>query len=226
MKKRRVLAFRGTHDRPGRRDVSKAFDPACDNFIDVVGDAEATICVFNNRAHFAERRREVLYWLNDAENDVAFPYDTIGFFTHGWKNGVEFGFTRKTAGQLAAGIWAASGKNPRVVVPLYLCSTGAGANHGAISMADSLRDELCKLGAVHCRVMAHRKLGHTSKNPHAIFMDGMGSPVGGVGGYPVVGARTQLWRRWVRECRSAESTLRFRFPFMTLGAIHRELLAD
>ncbi len=220
MARKRIIAFHGKYDRPGKKDVTYAFRPECDRFIDTMGGHRNKIFVIDNKKKFADRGRAVIEGCNEASEDPR-TFDCVAFFCHGWRNGMEFGFTRRNAKSLAAAIWKAT-KKTNVVVPLYLCSTGSGRNHGAISFADTLRDELCKAGAVNCRVMAHSAVKHTTKNPDALFFDGMGSPVGGTGGYPVVAVGSTIRRRWVAALRNTD--LRFRFPFMRLGAIHNELL--
>ena len=51
--------------------------------------------------------------------------------------------------------------------------------------------------------------------------DGMGSPVGGVGGLTIVTPGSLLWKKW----RTAVTTTPFRYkvPFMTIAEIHKEL---
>jgi len=220
---RRILAFHGRFDRPGRKDVTYAFEPECEKLCSAVGDGKAQVHVINNRQPFAGRRRDTLAALGRAAKSPGAPFDTVAFFCHGWKHGMELGFNRANVGKLAAAIWKVS-QNSLVNVPLYLCSAGGGPQNGALSFADALRDALCQAGATYCRVTAHSTVAHTTKNPHALFFDGMGSPAGGTGGYHVVAPRSALWKPWIRALRGTD--LRFRYPFMTVAEIHAELLGS
>ena len=82
---------------------------------------------------------------------------------------------------------------------------------------------ICVAGVVHCRVTAHTTVGHATMNPRVVFVDGMGSAQGGVGGYAPVAPGSASWVAWKQALRSQKSTLRFRMPYMTPEAIHAEL---
>jgi hypothetical protein len=116
------------------------------------------------------------------------------------------------------------------VVALYCCSTGAASSADAYAefggdggFADRLRDALCVAGGVHCTVDAHTTAGHTTMNPYVRRFEGRGSRVGGVGGFDLVSPKSgDLWRRWRRALR--ETSLRYRFPVMSVAEIHDWLL--
>lgn len=222
--KRRILVFRAEHNSHGKRDVTGAFAPEASRFMKAVATS-GDIVPIDNRKPMSKRRTQVLTAMEAAEG----TFDGIAFFCHGWLDGIQCGFQRRHAPILAKAIWDLT-SHDLVNVPLYCCSTGddphdkplEAAGTGDDSFADRLRDALCAQGAQYCRVMGHTTVAHTTKNPHALFFDGMGSPVGGVGGYPPVGRKPRtLWTAWRKALR--ETDLRFRFPFMTVADIHAEL---
>ena len=171
-------------------------------------------------------------------NPPADGWDAIGFFCHGYSSGIQLGFDLGNVRELARAIAETSRRN--VVVALYCCSTGdvtgrllallrktigkdAGVG-GDGGFADVLRDELCRFGAIHCRVMAHRTEGHATMNPHVRFFDGNGSAIGGQGGVEVVRRDSRaLWSRWVAELKRDGSTLRYEMPHLSIAAIHDRL---
>lgn len=215
----KTLCFRPRHNSPGKHDVTGAFAPEADKFLGLHG---GKVHAFDNRRPMGARRREVLEILR------ATPfanYDAVAFFCHGWATGIQAGFTRAHVRELAEAV-----RGFGTDVALYCCSTGAdpqdspkeAAGTGENSFADKLRDALCALGDVDCSVVAHSTVAHTTKNPHVLFFDGMGSPVGGTGGYYPVAPGSALWRAWRKRLR--ETDLRLRMPFMSVADIHAELL--
>jgi hypothetical protein len=149
-------------------------------------------------------------------------------------DGIQAGFQRKHVTELAAAIVKLCGAASATVVPLYCCSTGkdpeddplTAPGTGDGSFADRLRDALCAAGDADCRVMAHTTVAHTTKNPMVLFMDGMGIPDGGVGGYAPVSPKSKSWVPWKKRLREQAGTLRFRMPYMTPAEIHAELAND
>jgi hypothetical protein len=240
-----MLIFRPEFDSHGKKDVTYAFKPEAEKFAKAVGSPQSNIIVINNRQSMAKRQQQVLAALHVVTGPEGFGrssrasvYDGVAFFCHGWKTGLQLGFRNKDVELLARYIQSIS-KHDMTNVPLYCCSTAyakksgkpptpdakSSPGEGDNSFADLLRDALCAQGAKLCRVMGHTTVAHTTKNPHVIFFDGMGTTVGGAGGYRPVGPRTENWKAWKRELRKHEGTLRFRFPFMTVAKIHAELEA-
>lgn len=227
----RALVFVPEHNMHGKKDVTGAFLPEAEAFLEMCAEG-SEIVRFDNSKGFAARRKQVLAALEERKD-----FDTVAFFCHGWEKGIQAGFSKATTKALAKAILDTCGDNEEVIVPLYCCSTGedpddddiTAAGTGDDSFSDRLRDALCADGATQCRVMGHTTVGHTTSNPMVLFMDGMGSEYGGVGGYPPVspGAR-KMWSAWKKALRDRKggNTLRFRFPFMTVGAIHEELGAE
>lgn len=217
----RVLAFAPAHNAHGKRDATGAFIPEAKRFVAAASEGE--LHLFDNRKPFAQRRREVLGVLAEYE-----PVDAVAFFCHGSMRSIQAGFGMRSVKQLAGELDGVS-RSDFLVVPLYCCSTGDDPNDdpmsapgtGEGSFADALRDELCRHDIKYNRVMGHTTVAHTTKNPHVIFFDGMGTPEGVEGGYAPVKPGTKAWAPWRRALRAGD--FRYRFPFMTPGEIHAEL---
>lgn len=230
LKQQKVLVFVPTHNVEGKSDVTGAFIPEAKKFIALAKPGSRTV-QFDNSKGMPARRAQVLDALVKAKLE---GFTSVAFFCHGWLDGMQAGFTRKQAPELAAAIHAAVSSPPNVitkdvVVPLYCCSTGddpqddplEAVGTGDDSFADKLRDALCAEGQVQCRTMGHTTVAHTTKNPMVLFMDGMGVPDGGVGGYPPVSPKSANWGAWKKALQGTD--LRFRMPYMSPVEIHQEL---
>jgi hypothetical protein len=206
------LAFTGDRNRPGKKDWSGAFLPEAQRFASGAPDP----FIIPLGAPSAQQRGLVTSIIRGHRPSI------VGFFCHGLTRRIELGFGTSTAHELAA-VLAEVGCSR---VALYACSTGSGKGPGGDGgFADALRDAMCRAGLADARVMAHETAGHATQNPRKRFFDGMGSPVGGVGGYWIVEPGSSLWKPWVRRMRDARDPLRFRLAEMTVGEIHRELAA-
>lgn len=227
--KQKLLIFVPTTNAAGRNDVTGAFLPSAQKLSALYPGSE--IVRFDNTKQLPVRATAVLAAI-DARVDGGFT--SVSFLCHGWVDGIQAGFTRRTAPKLAAAIAKMASTPPRIVrdaviVPLYCCSTGddpgdqptQAAGTGDNSFADKLRDALCAAGQVNCRVVAHTTAGHTTQNPNVLFFDGMGIPDGGVGGYAPVRVGSPLWSKWKSALLTGD--LRYRFPFMSAADIHAEL---
>ena len=228
-----VLCIRAGFDTPGKKDVAHAFLPEANAFAEACGGG--VVHAFDNREGMAKRRTEVLSILAGEGNDGDY-YDAVAFFCHGWPTGIQAGFRKRDCAVLADAIRACFRVNsdpdvPSPLVALYCCSTGddpqdspkEAAGTGDGSFADALRDALCAAGSVDVRVVAHTTAGHATRNPHVKFFDGMGSSMGGVGGYaPVTPSHKKLWPKWRRALQKTD--LRFRMPRMSVADIHAELM--
>ncbi len=222
----RVLAFAPRFNTPGKRDATGSFQLEAGAFVRLARKGSELVLV-DNRKGVPARRQEVLAAI-DAR--VGEGFTSLAFFCHGLRSSIQLGFRSLLAPPLATAITNLTDAAQDVVVPLYCCSTAADHDGDALgapgtgdhSFADKLRDALCAAGAVHCRVMAHSTVGHTTMNPMVVFMDGMGSAQGGVGGYAPVSPGSVQWRAWKQTFRLA-ATLRLRMPYMTPEAIHAEL---
>ncbi len=230
----KVLAFvagKNTHRKSDNRllrDATGAFIPEANRFVKLAAKGSRVVLIDNSKP-FAQRRKAVEAEVNGGE-----LFDSVAFFCHGWSKGIQLGYTKANVKALAALVLEATGGAQNVsylTVPLYCCSTGddkndedwSAAGSGDNSFADLLRDELCRQGAVENRVMAHTSVAHTTKNPMVLFMDGMGIPDGGVGGFAPVAPGTANWSTWKRLMRDSKGTLRFRMPYMDIAQIHKEL---
>ncbi len=231
LKDQRVLAIVCQHNVRGKKDVTGAFLPEAQKLTKAAAPGSRIVRVDNSKP-FGRRRREINGILDKLISEGA-HFDSIAPFCHGWLNGIQIGYSRKTVKQFADRIRDLSGDSSVATVPLYCCSTGededdssiTAAGTGDDSFADKLRDAMCDNGQTLCRVMAHTTVAHTTKNPMVLFMDGMGVPDGGVGGYPPVSPKSKNWKAWKRELRRHAGTLRFRFPYMSVAEIHAELSA-
>lgn len=218
-----------TTNEPGKKDVTGAFAPEAQRFATLLRARGCTVteAAIDNTQPMAKRRQRSIDAINAAPAKTMSPINLLAFFCHGWRDGVQVGFTRKTLDDLVSMRFSSD-----VLVALYCCSTGEDAGKrgtdapgvGDGSFADTLRDRLCASGRVDCRVFAHTTVAHTTRNPNALFFDGMGSPVGGVGGIAPVHPKHKLWPAWKRALQS-DSDFRFRFPMMSVAEIHAELLA-
>jgi hypothetical protein len=223
----------------GKKDFTGAFKPEALAFKKRV-DSSAVLVSFDNTLPMPGRRQQLYERLHEV---LAGPHpvgsiDTLAIFCHGWSTGIQAGLTTKDCHTFATVLAPAAVTS--LTVALYCCSTGADPgdnkfnapgsdvngvayNLGDGSFADTLRDELCKVGLISCRVMAHRTAGHTTHNPQVIFFDGDQSPLGGTGGTMPVTPRLgkKLWNTWVRELKTP-----FRFDMLrrSVVGIHEHLL--
>jgi hypothetical protein len=232
-----TLIIRGESNTPGMKDYTGAFLPESTAFQQLHKEMQYYLETFDNRLPFAQRSKQFLKRLATlAAANVTF--DTVAIFCHGWGDGIQAGFTRRNVKTLVAALIDAgldTTQKDDATIILYCCSTGDDPDHddtksapgvdvGEGSFADAFRDELCKAGHTECRVVAHTTAGHTTKNPYAIVFEGLGSPIGGVGGtMPVTLGQKQLWSTWVKLLKTS---FRFEYPFMTVGMIHERILAE
>lgn len=208
-----VLAF--TPDRNQKAaDYSGAFKPEAKKFATHFNGQVVEVPLDKNSSF---QRDTVLGAIELAPG----PLECVAFFCHGFQNRIQLGFSSVTVENLAA---ALAGRHCSRVA-LYACSTGAGPGPGGDNgFADRLRDSMCARGLTDCRVLAHRTAGHTSSNPAKRFFEGMGSPIGGTGGFDVVSSSSSLWPKWAKRCRATKDLLRFRIMWMSVAEIHQELL--
>jgi hypothetical protein len=210
----KVLAFTGDRNSPGKKDFTGAFLPEALKFVKLYGGVAPVRISLDAKPYV--QRNYVLQAIHEAGSAV----DLVAFFCHGFTKRIQLGFDKKTAGELARALNEVACDR----VALYACSSGSGIGPGGDGgFADTLRDELCKVGITDCRVLAHEVSGHTTMNRRKRFFDGMDSPVGGVGGYDIVPPTSPLWKRWGQRLRDPKDALRFEINFMTVGEIHAAL---
>ncbi len=239
-----TLIITPSSNTPGKKDYTGAFLPesvAYQKFIERNRGYPSTVR-FDNTLPFEKRSKKLLTDIE--ESGEITNIRQVAIFCHGWSDGIQAGFTRKTVKKLITSLNLDPDRgrlNTDVRFALYCCSTGAdpqddddeapgrsifdehdnGIGVGEGSFADALRDELCKVGCLDCKVSAHTTAGHTTMNPHVIFFEGLGSTIGGVGGLMPVPPGHKLWKRWVKELKT---DFRFEYPEMTVGNIHEILL--
>ncbi|UJR81505.1 hypothetical protein [Sandaracinus amylolyticus] len=203
------LAFTGDRNRPGKKDWSGAFAPEALRFAGHARD----VARIPLDATASDMRMLISASIRSAGPSI------VGFFCHGLTRRIELGFDMGTVDELAAALAEVGCSR----VALYACSTGSGKGPGGDGgFADALRDAMCRAGLVDARVLAHETAGHATQNPRKRFFDGMGSPVGGVGGYWIVEPGSSLWKPWTRRLRE-DADFRLTLVEMCVGEIHREL---
>jgi hypothetical protein len=238
-----ALIIRPDSNTPGKKDYTGAFLPESNAFKHVEERGHLNnveVVTFDNTLDFDARRRTLLKKIEKLRGADVSGLDCLAIFCHGWSTGIQAGITTKKIPAFLAALSCVYKIDDGLRVLLYCCSTGAddddsadeapglgdglsGQNLGDGSFADAFRDELCKLGAIDCRVVAHTTAGHTTQNPNVIIFEGNASPIGGVGGYmPVTKGHGKLWKTWVNELKT---DYRFEYPFDSLGDIHDHLQA-
>lgn len=223
----KALVFAPLHNTPGKRDVTGAFMPEARAFCLQHGLLADQVKQFNNFVPMPARAVQVRQWI---QREMVDSVDTVAFFAHGWKDGIQAGFRVAdpagvaSAARLAQSLADVCTRTPTVI--LYCCDTardddtdreddtrpGPGGNGG---FADKLRDQLGHFG-IAATIYAHTTAGHTTWNPWVRRFD----PDEVAGGHWVVEPHSELWLRWRR---ALHGTLRFRFPFMSTAEIEHEL---
>lgn len=239
-----TIVFAPKFNRPDKRaDATGAFQPAARRFMTHHGINPSMYHLIDNKQNGrdgkatpkdkARMRQQVLTAIDKCTQE-GIVLRGAAFFCHGYKSGIQFGFTSKNVNQLASSLDCASHKNLRV--PLYACDAGRDADRyrrddleafgGDGGFADILRDALCRYGLVDNIVWAHTTPGHTLKNSHVRVFPGMGSEIGNTGGFYVIHPKDRkLWRAWKAAIKDKDNTLELDFPFMEIAEIHRTVLA-
>lgn len=219
-----VIAFATRYNEPGKRDATGAFQPRARAFCRMHG---GHFVLFDDSKPMRARGREIVDYL---EQYAGRPLVSVAFFCHGWSRGIEAGFDLRegrglSVDVLAGAIAAKSGAG--VIVPLFCCSTADSPHEapgGDGGFADELRDALCRAGATNCRIDAHDRDGHTTRNPFVRRFEGEHSPVGGAGGRYLVRPRGPLWSAWVAALRGRDD-FDVVYPFLDTKTIARRLQA-
>lgn len=217
-----VLAF--TPDRNTKvADYSGAFKPEAMRFCTLYGGMRVEVPL-DKPLRF--QQETCLGAIQGAAQNAAAAgktLDCVAFFCHGFTPRLQFAWSRPNVGRLAQALAEVGCRR----VALYACSAAGGPGPGGDGgFADVLRDAMCIVGMTDARVLAHRTSGHTTWNPRKRFFEGMGSPVGGTGGFDIVGEKSPLWNRWRKRLATPKDTLRFQINFMSVADIHAELLAS
>jgi hypothetical protein len=234
----KIISFAPIHNKPGINpktgkpwvDATHAFIPEAKAFMRHHAVPESHLHLVDNSKPAAWMKAFVLDTLaKEVENG---PIHGVAFFCHGFKAGIQFGMRVPDVGGLTKIIAKNSVHDVRV--SFYCCDAGRDDDKertddmeefgGDNGFADRVRDHLCMEGKVHCVVDAHTTAAHTTKNPHVRRFEGMGSPLGGIGGYYIVPrAKRALFARW---SSALKTNFRFSFPYWTTAEIHKHLLTD
>lgn len=237
---RNIIVFAPEHNTHGKKDATGAFIPEAEAFCEHHDVSEKNLILVDNQKSKPWMRKFVVdhilagYEIPADEHSL----DAVAFFCHGWKTGIQFGFStgKKDIDMLATAIADRAPEAEQVddepfspVIPLYCCSTGRDADRqseddlevfgGDGGFADLLRDSLCRAGAIYCRVLAHTTAGHTTRNPHVREFCGNGRPLGGEGGNYIIPRKNpkhfKAWRKKLAE----DETFRYEFPFLSTEEI-------
>lgn len=221
-----IVAFAPAYNAGGRRDATGAFQPEADAFLKYHGRT-GNLFLIDNRKPREGMRKQVLAVLRQFGASEGIP--TVAFFCHGQGRRIQLGWDVGNVDQLARTIARMPSCVLRVRVVLYTCNAAMASPSeryepvgGDGGFADALRDALCRAGCLEAQVDGHTTVGHTTRNPYVRRFEGRGSPVGGVGGYMLVAPGTALWPRWRTALR--ETSLRYEFPFLSVGEIHKKLV--
>jgi hypothetical protein len=112
----RTLIFRPIHNAAGRHDVTGAFQPEADSFRAL---HQGAIAVFDNRKLMPDRAVDVLSVI---EHYAGRDLQCVAFFCHGWRSGIQAGFTLADVDRLADALCKCL--IPTGIIALYACSTG------------------------------------------------------------------------------------------------------
>lgn len=160
-----ALAIVPTTNASGKKDVTGAFLPEAEKWLEQMQDGE--ILRFNNTLPRIRRAKVVEEKLSKLDGG----YDVVAFFCHGLTRSLQTGHTLQTAHRLAHTLISLVNTSPKIV--LYACDTadnpGKEAPGGDGGFADRLRDEMWKLDSGFTAggwIDAHVTTGHTTINPH------------------------------------------------------------
>lgn len=178
-----AIAIAPKHLHPGKKADAPWFQKRAKQFVARWG---GSTYIFNNRAKFADRRYEVLRYINarKRKEDV----ESIAFFVHGYKNGMQCGFYNMHIPALATALKAFPNLH---TVCLYACSCAGTVRNGELSFASRLRD------ATQVYVWAHADAGMTALNPRVIVYE-----PGYHGGYYPVPRTSKRYGEWKRRLKA------------------------
>lgn len=221
-----ILIWVPDANRPGMSDTTGAFLPEAMAYARFRGvDPRECLVRFPADGTLDRRRGPCMASLRNVRE----PIDTLAVFCHGYKDGLQAGFTAKL-GLDALATAIASKATIDAHVLLYACDTGRDEDASELDerlpgpggdggFADRLRDACEALGR-YVTVMGHSTKGHATRNPNARrFAPG----TEGQGGEWYIEPGSRLWSRWAAALREPRSTLRWRYPMMSTREIEQEL---
>lgn len=208
-----VIAFHPKHNSLFKKDVTGAFKPEAQAFVQKHNYSKANIYEIDCRRKVSKfvRQNQILAELSQFEDK---QLDAIAFFCHGWKKGLQFGFSNSAQDleTLSYRILKASANKIRVV--LYACSCGS---TDLQNFASALRDQIYNWESRPIQIDAHDRKGHCTRRP---FIRRYTEPAYS-GGKWIIMPKTELWNNWVNALD--ETDLRFDYPFMTIQKIYNHL---
>lgn len=196
-------------DTPGKKDASGAFRPESARLVKALG-CNASVRIFDNNRAMVDRRKEVGLALERVQG-----LDLAAFLCHGWKDGIQAGWTLPMVKDLGARLALAC--NAGATVALYCCDTGRDADGdrkddvgqgpgGRGGFASQLFMAMSTHGWKG-QLWAHPTTAHTTMNPHVrVFRQDDDPELGDWAIEP----HSERWVYWVRALRETE----FRFRML------------
>ena len=205
------VAFIPRFNAKGKRDVTGAFEPEANSWSWIHGDCD--VVSFNNRMSRKSRRSEVYSALNSHVD-----LDWVTFFCHGYPRGIQAGYGKRTAHQLATSLSMSCKRN--AIVTLFACNAGRDddrenkddlmpgpGGHGGF--ADTLRKEMVRKGMKGGWIDAHTVVGHTTRTPWVRRFYVSEQDLDNGGEY-IIRPKSENWRFWRLWLRSSKE---FRLSF-------------
>lgn len=219
-----ILCIAPSKDTVGRKDASGAFIPMARRFLGIHREVPGKLSTFDPTLPMRKRRSEVRSLVGTLERNLS----TVAFFCHGWKDGIQAGWTDEQLVDLVSMLLTRTTDGSLKRVILYACDSGRDGDldreddlvpgpGGDGGFADLLRDQFATFGA-SVDVFAHTTAGHTTSNPYVRVFYGAKSPQ--AGGPMLVAPKSPLWGDWRRALRDTD--LWAHFPFLS----QEELLMD
>ncbi len=221
-----MLTFAPQHDRPGKVDASRAFQPGARKFAATWQERGEVVvrATIDNHEPAVLMRRRVLFILSSHRE-----LRCVAFFCHGLKSSLRLGFELQHVDALALALRGSLETDGKVV--LYACDAARDLDRdetddvqdgpgGEGGFADRLADSLRVLGWTGW-VDAHTTDGHTTWNPFVRRFRGSTT-----GGEWIVAPRSPYWKRWRASLRDEKSTLRYRYPLALESSLLEELASQ
>lgn len=197
------------YDTPGRKDSSGAFQPEARRLVTALGCNAVTKLFDSNRA-LPDRRYEVIAAIEKLAN-----VDLVAFLCHGWRDGIQAGWTLMRVNDLAHRLALACSN--KATVALYCCDTGRdqdGDRKDDVAVGPGGKGGFASALFVGMRakgwrgqLWAHPTTAHTTKNPHVrIFRQDDDPELGDWAVEPY----SPLWGKWKAALQDTE----FRFRML------------
>lgn len=202
------LIFYSSKNTKNKKDSSAVFIPEAKAFARFYEVPKENVVGIDCSLPAPKRRQLVIDKLSKTDN-----LELLMFFGHGWPDGIQFGFTRKTIYNLASSIDFVDGMK----LGIFACLTAendirdndinglSAATDGGF--ADKLRDCLNVDFGWTGWVDGHKTAGHATWNPYVVrFKAGQN-----FGGEWIVSPDNPLWKKWVKALHKNTDNIRYRF---------------